>query len=129
MPCKYKQYSRKPLKNYILHQRNLIQMFIFNWDKHPGCGVNIRNDLTYRIRNGVYIVIWYLYIICRYCDYLNMNTNVLIGVCYRPPYISTIVFIETLDEILQKIQHEIYCLFCGDFNTLVISPATYCKSN
>ena len=63
---------------------------------------------------------------------LNINTNVLIGVCYRPPHVSATDFIEKLDEILQKLQREksiVY--FCGDFNfnTLMISPAENSNSN
>ena len=59
-------------------------------------------------------------------------SNVLIGVCYRPPHVSATDFIEKLDELLQKLQREksiVY--FCGDFNfnTLMISPAENSNSN
>ena len=100
------------------------------------CGVSlyIRNDLTYRIRTDLSIELIDIDIIFIEIPKtnLNTNTNILIGVCYRPPHVSATEFIEKLDEILQKLQREksvIY--FCGDFNfnKLGISPAANCKSN
>ena len=39
---------------------------------------------------------------------LNINTNVLIGVCYHPPppHDSATYFIEKLDETVQKLQRK-----------------------
>ena len=49
---------------------------------------------------------------------LNINTNVLIGVCYRPPHVSATDFIEKLDEILQKLQREKSIVFFVETSTL-----------
>ena len=107
-----------------------------NRENRPGGGVSlyIINNLTYRIRNNLsmdLIDIDILFIEIPKTN-LNINTNVLIGVCYRPPHVSATDFIEKLDEILQKLQREksiVY--FCGDFNfnTLMISPAENSNSN
>ena len=107
-----------------------------NRENRPGGGVSldIINNLTYRIRNDLsmdLIDIDILFIEIPKTN-LNINTNVLIGVCYRPPHVSATDFIEKLDEILQKLQREksiVY--FCGDFNfnTLMISPAENSNSN
>ena len=107
-----------------------------NRENRPGGGVSlyIINNLTYKIRNDLsmdLIDIDILFIEIPKTN-LNINTNVLIGVCYRPPHVSATDFIEKLDEILQKLQREksiVY--FCGDFNfnTLMISPVENSNSN
>ena len=61
---------------------------------------------------------------------LNINTNILIGVCYRSPLFSATDFIERLYSILQKTTRKKYIVYlCGDFNlnTSDISHAENCK--
>ena len=126
------------LKNYndTLYNIKGYSHECVNRENCPEGGVSlyIRNDLTYRIRTDLSIELIDIDIIFIEIPKtnLNTNTNILIGVCYRPPHVSATEFIEKLDEILQKLQREksvIY--FCGDFNfnILGISPAANCKSN
>ena len=81
-----------------------------NRENRPGGGVSlyIINNLTYRIRNDLsmdLIDIDILFIEIPKTN-LNINTNVLIGVCYRPQHVSATDLIEKLDQILQKLQRE-----------------------
>ena len=72
-----------------------------NRENRPGGVVSlyIINDLTYRIRNDLSMDL--IDIDIRFIEIpkanLNINTNVLIGVCYRPPHVSATDFIEKLD--------------------------------
>ena len=72
-----------------------------NRENRLGGGVRlyIIIDLTYRIRNDLSMDLIDIYIIFIEIPKtnLNINTNVLIGVFYRPPHVSATNFIEKLD--------------------------------
>ena len=85
--------------------------------------------MNYCVRNDLIIDVLDVNILFVEIEKIEMNTtrNVIIGVCYRPPHVHNIDFLEKFDELLSKLHTEKKHIYIsGDFNynTLNLSPAS-----
>ena len=107
-----------------------------NREDRPGGGVTlyIKKSINYKLRSDLTLSVDDVNILFIEIpkNELNTQTNVLVGVCYRPPHVPASNFIEELDKLLEKIHKEkSIVFFCGDFNfdTLSLSPAINSRAN
>ena len=99
-------------------------------EDRPGGGVSMFIDTTlnYKVRDNLIIDIRDVNLLFIEIHKTEFNTkrNIIVGVCYKPPHVSSFEFIDKMDVLLETILREnTHVYISGDFNinTLQLSEA------
>ena len=87
--------------------------------KGGGVGIFIKNDVSFQDRNNSYSIHDVFESIFIEIDkhVFNKNSNIVIGVIYRPPNTDINCYNESLNVILEKLKNENkLCFFMDDYN-------------